>query len=608
MKKTISLISTFSGLILLLSFPANTQPTPSPTVVYLNFEGDPTFPSVTSLRNTSGLAPFTGSAFRLATSERNEVVEKIVAMVRRDFKDFNIRLVTERSALSGDYYTWGIDDKAYIFAVFNSDEKFFDTFRLFGKAGGNPNTDPGDHPRHSRTWAGSFALLPGFDPPEVSVVDIIANVDISTLTVQLPPLAISVSPFEIPFDPFNIPAFWLLFPPITGVPVVWRPSNPPLIILSHCNTDEINCETGWGCGRYNCRPYISLDDISQALANSAAHEISHMFGALHDGEINPATGNPVSVLSMEDLLITEDEWIEGNFNKSFGPDNYNILMSRLGPANPENPELTSPTHSKGQPSCDQILTVEWEIPWAVNGVGGYSYAIVSQDDPFYDLNRTPDDTIDLDASATSFTTPPLEPGHTWEFNIHTVDTNGLWANFYSSFAVEIESCSVEVWVIPREGAVYEVGEWVNIYWGPVSYGGLDVSACYDADLVLMKGPSVIMNIGSNIPNILSYGFRVPDEESGSDYKIRMILDRKSLCDQYSYPESFIGFSNYFSISRPPLGDLDDDGDVDMDDVTVFRDAVGSEAGDDNYNPAADFDGDGRITMNDYRIFRNLLGF
>jgi hypothetical protein len=51
------------------------------------------------------------------------------------------------------------------------------------------------------------------------------------------------------------------------------------------------------------------------------------------------------------------------------------------------------------------------------------------------------------------------------------------------------------------------------------------------------------------------------------------------------------------------GDLDHDGNVDLDDYWILHDAFGTCVGDPKYNPAADMDGDGCITLLDYQAWR-----
>lgn len=217
----------------------------------------------------------------------------------------------------------------------------------------------------------------------------------------------------------------------------------------------------------------------------------------------------------------------------------------------ENPELTSPTHSLGQISSIQVLTVEWETPWAYGGVGGYSYTIVSQDDPIYDVHRTPDDTIDLDASATSFTTQPLEPGHIWEFNIRTIDSEGWPATFYSSFWVEIASASVII-TRPQSSDVFDMGDWVDVYWEAIDWGGDDVSARYDVDTIdLFKGSDFTMTVVLNQANTGWAGFTVPNVFPSFSYNVRVILDRNAAGDMFpELPETIVGFSDNFYIKMP----------------------------------------------------------
>ncbi|MDU0354371.1 hypothetical protein RS130_10890 [Paraglaciecola aquimarina] len=55
-------------------------------------------------------------------------------------------------------------------------------------------------------------------------------------------------------------------------------------------------------------------------------------------------------------------------------------------------------------------------------------------------------------------------------------------------------------------------------------------------------------------------------------------------------------------AEPVIGDLDGDGILSQEDMSLFRATLGSSQGDDNYNTAADLDNDGSITRNDYRLF------
>ncbi len=122
-----------------MSSPAVGQP-PLPTLVNMNFGGDSSFPSITEYADTSGLAGFTGSAFRLTPEERDYVVRKIVELAREDFKDFNIKLKTP--PFTAGAYEWGIDDSFYVFYDQPSACTSGGWGRLYGKAGGNPSILP----------------------------------------------------------------------------------------------------------------------------------------------------------------------------------------------------------------------------------------------------------------------------------------------------------------------------------------------------------------------------------------------------------------------------------------------------------------------------------
>lgn len=55
-----------------------------------------------------------------------------------------------------------------------------------------------------------------------------------------------------------------------------------------------------------------------------------------------------------------------------------------------------------------------------------------------------------------------------------------------------------------------------------------------------------------------------------------------------------------------LGDIDDDGDVDMDDLALLQAAFGSRPGDTNWNANADLDNDGVVGISDLMILRGIL--
>jgi hypothetical protein len=132
--------------------------------VRLVFNGDPSFPSLTSFRSTAGLARFTGAAFGLNAAQREEVVDTIVARLKARYTAFDVEFVTGSEGPAA-HYTWGIDDSAYLYPTTQARpcDNNGPFARLWGKAGPAPVGDIAcdgssiRHPRHARTWAGSFA-------------------------------------------------------------------------------------------------------------------------------------------------------------------------------------------------------------------------------------------------------------------------------------------------------------------------------------------------------------------------------------------------------------------------------------------------------------------
>jgi hypothetical protein len=216
-------------------------------VVFMNFDGDAAFPSVTVSHNTAGLAAFTGSAFGSTNLAAHEaaIESAMLSLVAADYAPYNVSFSTTRPAgtIGVDYVEYGIDDSAFTFS--SQVNGTTEDNRLFGKVDGVPGM-------YARTWAGSFALNGSNGP--------YGGTNQST-------------------------------------------SVPPLSFAN--NTDA---------------------QIAQALANSAAHEIAHLFGALHEGLDAGLPSVP------QCLMQTDIESIMISTNKVFcGPSNAQLL-SFLGPA------------------------------------------------------------------------------------------------------------------------------------------------------------------------------------------------------------------------------------------------------------------------------------
>lgn len=265
---TIIIISSISLLINHASVALCKSPGDITTIyVFLNFEGSGSFPSITSQRDTTGLARFTGEAFNLPSDHRDELVSMIINRVKEDYQNFsNVVFVTDTSGLDW-WYTWGIDDSAFVYDTGRWPDwlpnpanipidpyspcpanPYGECARLYGKAGSAANIYETDawgknifHPMHARTFAGSFALGDGCADH----------------------------------------------------------SEPPLF---------------WGDSLPGTGKSVDLNALANALGNSASHEIGHMFGARDNHGA---------------IMEAEIEKREAFFNKSFSQTSIDALTATL---------------------------------------------------------------------------------------------------------------------------------------------------------------------------------------------------------------------------------------------------------------------------------------
>jgi len=237
-KKRLWLLLSAALGIALASSPAQS------TTVYMAFDGDATFPSITVTHATAGLGDFTGSAFGISSAADTAYLENaILTLVRADYAAYNIDFVTS-IPVSGTYQVWGIDDTAYTFSDFCG--MTVECQRLFGKA--DPTATVGDAVGYARTWAGSMSL------------DGVTN-------------------------------------PYGGSAT----SSPELDISTH-----------------------TLDQIAQALANNAAHEIAHLYGVAHEGL------DAGSFSQVWNLMETNIESTMVSQNKYFSSTANGTLLAALG--------------------------------------------------------------------------------------------------------------------------------------------------------------------------------------------------------------------------------------------------------------------------------------
>jgi hypothetical protein len=248
---------------------ANVRYAPARTMyVKLQFEGDPGFPSLTSTTLTRGLDRFTGAAFGLSQQQREVVVQRIQELVEEDFRDFNVEFVTGTPPMTNSF-TWGIDDSKFLYPA-NGACTGSTTSRLWGKAGSL------DH--QSVDCTGESLYHPSYARTFAGSFVVLSNSD--------------------------------------------SPSQPPLRLGQPLPPGPFDSQLSF--------PTISVEHIAQALANSAAHEIGHLFGLKHPEGAEDLQCKTSLTFQATRLMCSSPEGIEARFNKGFSGTERAILAASIG--------------------------------------------------------------------------------------------------------------------------------------------------------------------------------------------------------------------------------------------------------------------------------------
>lgn len=234
-------------------------PAQATTFVLMDFDGDAAFPSITFGANTAGLATFTGSAFGLNAAGLAAVESTILTKVAADYAAYDISFVTDTTGLAS-WFTWGIDDTAFV----------------------GPNT--------FKTPGGTY------DPIDAS----------------------------LPCPPANAGCFRLFGKKGNNPGDVDR-TGASIAFPTYARTWAGSFALGAGSASPSSPSLFgdTLDHIGQALANSAAHEISHLFGVGHPASCAEPCFN---------LQWVNVEGLESARDKSFSAGDRAILLAALGPA------------------------------------------------------------------------------------------------------------------------------------------------------------------------------------------------------------------------------------------------------------------------------------
>ena len=281
--------------------------------ILLDFDGDAGFPSITWQHQSNGLNAFTGASLAAPPGSLEAIKQRIIDLVEQDYAPFNNVLIVTNVEDIDFWYSWGIDDSSYVFSIDGARD--------------NPDNDP----------------------------DFVSPMSRSDSCPETRPhscgrLYGKSGSYQNPNEQDQLgssifqPLFARTFAGSFSIPDGGPSQSVPQLIFGDSMLPR-------GPGD------IEEEYIAQALANSATHEIAHMFRVVHPPQ---DCGDECA----NDIMDSQQEWHEARNNKSFvyppGLEQLTHTLTFASTADslePNNTELDPATIS------DQQLTLTLHDPF-----------------------------------------------------------------------------------------------------------------------------------------------------------------------------------------------------------------------------------------------------
>jgi len=260
----------------------------SPVYVHMIFDGDPQFPELITTGETRGLLPFTGSAFGVSPETAEEIKARVIEILKIEYLDYpNVHFIT--NVTDQDFtYTWGIDDTAFVFPAplpKSKPEDFDYPLEILPLDPLEPcPASESDHYVCRRLWGKARGEDPNaLHPDPVNILSGVSTLHPTYARTWGGSFALRTGSADLSAPPLIEGGMW-------GDKDVWPKQIAP--------------------------DGVGPEQIARAIANNAAHEIAHLFGARH-ADADTATG--------KELMIARVESVEATLDKQF--DSSEVLNS-----------------------------------------------------------------------------------------------------------------------------------------------------------------------------------------------------------------------------------------------------------------------------------------